>query len=191
MAAAAVVVAGGAASASNTNPPDPLFGTGASGTGAVLPDCPDGQVVAPADESSSSFNCIPMTIPIVDGVVPLATDATCPVQGDLEHSGPDPDDDTANGGVNGPLEAPMTFTDPTQMKTLLECILPIAVRWMTYEYEGSLTPPPEWESIERHIDAAELLLRPYGRYGWRRERRRALRIRRHSEAYCPAMATST
>jgi len=133
----AVVLGGGVVGASNTNPPDPLFGTGPSGSGPSVPDCPVGQFVT-LDQSTDTFVCAIETTPVPPGAVALATDAACPVPGDLEVAGADPDGD-------GPQEAPKTFTDPTQMKTLLECILPLAVEWMTWEY-GSLTPPPEWQS---------------------------------------------
>ena len=75
--------------------------------------------------------------------VVLATNAVCPVEGDLEH--PDPNNDDV-----------YTFTAPTQMKTLLECILPEALAWMAWEYGGTLDIPVEWAGSQ----ATSLM--PYG-----------------------------
>ena len=72
--------------------------------------CPVGQHVNYDDPSS----CLPNSAPLPPGTVELATDAVCPIDGDLEH--PDPNNEDV-----------FTFTEPTQMKTFVECILPEAV----------------------------------------------------------------
>ncbi len=75
--------------------------------------------------------CQQTSTPLPPGTVELATDAACPITGDLEH--PDP----ANEEV-------FTFTEPSQMRTFIECIIPEAIEWMTWEYGGSLDVPTEW-----------------------------------------------
>ncbi len=102
-----------------------MFGTG-TGTGPVLAACPVGQHL----DLDAVSSCLANSTPLPPGTVELAIDADCPVEGDLEH--PDPNN-----------EEVFTFTEPAQMKTLLECILPEAVAWITWEY-GSLDVPTEW-----------------------------------------------
>lgn len=100
-----------------------MFGTGAT-TGSAFPACP---VLTYLNDT---LQCVPTSTPTPPQTVALATDLDCPIEGDLEH--PDPNN-----------EEVFTFTDPSQMKTLVECILPEAVAWMIYEY-GSLDVPTEW-----------------------------------------------
>ena len=100
-----------------------MFGAGTT-TGSAFPACP---VLTYLNDT---LECVPTSTPTPPQTVALATDVDCPIEGDLEH--PDPNN-----------EEVFTFTEPSQMKTLVECILPEAVGWMTYEY-GSLDVPTEW-----------------------------------------------
>lgn len=100
-----------------------MFGAGAT-TGSTFPACP---VLTYLNDE---LGCSPTATPLPPQTIALATDAVCPVEGDLEH--PVATDETM-----------FTFPDPSQMKTLIECILPEAVAWMTWEY-GSLDVPAAW-----------------------------------------------
>jgi hypothetical protein len=123
------------AASPTTAPPAPpttiaetvMFGVGAS-TGSVFPACPVGTYL------NDPLQCVPTLTPTPPQTVALAVDAVCPVVGDLEH--PDPDN-----------PAVFTFTEPAQMRTLAECILPAAVAWMIWEY-GSLDLPAEWTASQ-------------------------------------------
>lgn len=115
-------------------PESVMFGSG-TGTGPVVAACPVGQHLNREAVSS----CLANSTPLPPGTVELAIDADCPVEGDLEHP------DSSNEEV-------FTFTEPAQMKTLLECILPEAVAWISWEY-GGLDVPTEWAGSQ----AASLL----------------------------------
>src|SRR5262245_48741820 len=102
-----------------------MFGTGPSGTGAVIPACPVLTYV-----NFDNLTCVPTSTPLPPQTLPLATNVACPVDGDLEGS-----------------EGAPTFTQPSDMKTLLECILPTAVQWMSWEY-GGLDVPAAWATSQ-------------------------------------------
>ena len=111
-----------------------MFGVGAA-TGSIMAACPVGLHAVPDATGSDWSSCRPNSATPPAQTVLLATNAVCPIEGDLEH--PDPNNDDV-----------YTFTDPTQMKTLLECILPEAVAWMTWEYGGTLDIPVEWAGTQ-------------------------------------------
>ena len=99
-----------------------IYGIGPSGSGPEAPDC------APLTVLGEDLTCIPAATPTPPGTIALAINAPCPVTGDLEEA----------------------FTEPSQMKTLTECMLPIAVAWLTWEY-NSLTPPAEWNAVSTSL----------------------------------------
>ena len=103
---------------------DALYGVGPSGDGPAVPDCPVNTYVA-ADGVTSA----PLALQIPNGTREVPIDAVCPVTTDLETQ--------PNGSP--------TFTDSSQMETLLACMVPAAVVWMTWEY-GTTVPPAAWTS---------------------------------------------
>ena len=144
-----VVIGGVAMAGASAPPPDPtpttaatpttiadseIFGTGPSGDQDFsIPDCPvnsywNGHV---ANDASS---CSPTSSPAPQGTEALPTDgAGCsvPESEDLEFL---------------PDGSPR-YTQSSQMRDLIVCVLPEILDWVTFEYQGSLTPPPEWESL--------------------------------------------
>lgn len=97
---------------------DYLFGYGPSGSLPAIPVCDFGTYFDLDVE-----DCLPSASQVPDGTVQLALDAGCPVSGPLE-------------GV---------FTSPTEMQTLVECILPVALQWISYEYQSAdLSAPSSW-----------------------------------------------
>lgn len=106
-----------------------MFGTGVSGSLPYsIPDCPSLTQVD-VDASGDNFLCVPLASPVPQSTVQLVTDgSTC----------------TVGAGVD--LEG--AFTQPTQMRTLVECVLPVAIAWMQFEYgNDALTAPTEWSSL--------------------------------------------
>ena len=111
-----------------------MFGSGPSGSGNELPDC-----AALTYFDWNTGTCAPTSSPAPQGTVPLSYDAACPVQGDLETA----------------------FTTPGEMRTLVECILPVAEEWLSWEYAG-LTPAPEWQSLSSTLLPNNILYVPTG-----------------------------
>ena len=104
-----------------------MFGTGSAGSLTPTPDCPRLQFVTVQDDA---YVCAPTSLPVPEGTVALSLDAPCPVSGNLETA----------------------FTQSSEMKTLLECILPIAVDWLSWEYQDeTLAPPSEWKSLSQSL----------------------------------------
>jgi Putative neutral zinc metallopeptidase len=135
----ALATGGGVVGASESGAPipqDEMFGVGPSGSGPVLPDCPDGTYVYLAEGAEPICQPLDGT---PEGTIPLAVDAECPVS-DLSRA----------------------FTQSSEMKTLVECVLPTAINWMTYEYEASVTPPVEWESASGTLLPLHFLFVPAG-----------------------------
>ena len=102
VAALAIVAAPEVVSASDIDDgvtEEQMFGVGSAGSLPPMPDCPKLTYV-----SFQEGTCLPTSSPLPQGTVALAIDAPCPVSGDLE----------------------MAFTTSSEMKTLLECILPKA-----------------------------------------------------------------
>jgi len=120
-----------------------MFGVGVSGTGPQVPDCGPTTYV---DLTQTPLACAPASSPLPPSTSALRLDQPCPIETDLESN----DDGTP------------TFTEPSQMKTLLECILPVAVDWLSWEYYGTLTPPAAWESISGSLLPNNFLYVPTG-----------------------------
>jgi hypothetical protein len=139
VAALGMLAVPGVASASDINDgitEEEMFGVGSAGSLAPLPDCPRSTYY-----SFEKGTCLPTSSPLPEGTVALATDATCPVSEDLEAA----------------------FTTSAEMKTLLECILPKAVDWLSYEYvDPSLVTPAEWSSQSGTLLPLDFIYVPAG-----------------------------
>jgi hypothetical protein len=100
-----------------------IYGSGPSGTGSEIPDCPAGSYLGWQD-----WICYPAITAVPAGTRVLATNGTCSATGDFETA----------------------FTAADQMDSMLECVLPVAVAWLDWEYSG-LTPPPEWAAASASL----------------------------------------
>jgi hypothetical protein len=97
---------------------DYIFGYGPSGSLTAVPVCDSGSYF-----DFDVEDCAPTSTPVPAGTVQIALDSGCPVSGPLE-------------GV---------FTTPAEMQTLVECILPAALQWISYEYQSAdLRAPESW-----------------------------------------------
>ena len=115
-----------------------MFGTGSAGSLTPTPDCPRLQFVTVQNDA---YVCAPTSLPVPEGTVALSLDAPCPVSGNLETA----------------------FTQSNEMKTLLECILPIAVDWLAWEYQDeTLAPPSEWNSPSQSLLPLDFIYVPAG-----------------------------
>ncbi len=139
VAAVVVVAVPGVAAASDINDgvtEEQMFGSGSAGSLSPMPDCP--KLTYFSFEEST---CLPTSSPLPQGTVALATDGTCPVSEDLETA----------------------FTTSAEMKTLLECILPKAIDWLSYEYvDASLVTPAEWGSQSGTLLPLDFIYVPAG-----------------------------
>ena len=131
----AVTVTGGGAVSATPNQPQPepepgtwtedgdLFGMGVSGSRDYsIPDCP---TLTSVDVQDNQFVCVPTSSPMPQGTEALPLVAQCPVP--------------TGTNVEG------FFTDPSQMRQLAACVLPLAREWLAWEYQSdTLTPPAEW-----------------------------------------------
>ncbi len=139
VAAVVVVAVPGVAAASDINDgvtEEQMFGSGSAGSLSPMPDCPKLTYF-----SFEEGTCLPTSSPLPQGTVALATDGTCPVSEDLETA----------------------FTTSAEMKTLLECILPKAIDWLSYEYvDASLVTPAEWGSQSGTLLPLDFIYVPAG-----------------------------
>lgn len=129
-----------------------IYGSGPSGTGGDIPDCPAGTYIG-------HTGCLPLTTPTPAGTRVLSTTASCAVTGDFESA----------------------FTAADQMDEMLECVLPVAVAWLSWEY-GGLTPPPEWGATSPSLLPHNFLYVPAGMSG---ETDQDCGYDEWSLAYCP------
>jgi hypothetical protein len=110
---------------------DDIYGTGPSGDQPYsIPDCPVNTYV---DYRTPEMPCLPLPSPAPQGTQIITVDinlCTVPAGEDMEF--------LPNGDER--------YTTSAQMLDLLNCILPDMNGWLEYEY-GSLTPPPEWQSL--------------------------------------------
>lgn len=111
-----------------------MFGTGPSGTGPEYPECGPGAIF-----DTETVTCTPDPMPVPPGTIPLRTDQVCPITTDLEPA----------------------FTSAEQMGALLECILPLAVAWLTFEYAGT-TVPAEWGATSTSLLPNNFIYVPTG-----------------------------
>jgi hypothetical protein len=111
-----------------------MFGVGISGSGPEYPECGPGQLF-----DDVTVQCTPTATPVPPATVALRTDYVCPVTTDLEG----------------------TFTAANQMGTLIECILPVALEWLTWEY-GSTAVPAEWGAVSASLLPHNFIYVPTG-----------------------------
>jgi uncharacterized protein len=91
------------------------------------------------DDMANRFGCSPLDAPIPAGTVVLAIDRPCPVTTDLEGA----------------------FSSSAEMATMIECILPFATQWLSWEYSG-LDVPAGWQAGATSLLPNNFLFVPHG-----------------------------